>query len=201
MHAVLRDHLRWVRLSLVYSLLAGCQSDGANMATRQQPPKKRTLSISIEPIEAPLEDDAFLKHSNSTTHSSPPEVESHEEVHLDSQSIALDEMQHRLSNELKEVELEATKQTLAMHREWLERLCTRLKRELLKRGVTVTESNADVQVEVRLRELSVDSLNGLEFRAEATLNHWSGSSQGKSLDKIGMVLADQIAERLAMLSQ
>jgi len=151
-------------------------------------------TVTIRPIETSVSDATLLEKRGDSAKSTPSSADSIEAPPLKYDDIASQAKQEEVSKAWKATASQVTEQTIAIRNDRLRKVCERLERELRKRSFEVVERNADAQIEVRLTELGFDSLHGFDFRADATVNNWSTFAQGKSLDKISVSLAKQIAE-------
>jgi len=150
--------------------------------------------VKVVPIEVTAAD---IEAKRSQVSSAP----SKEEVQvppLKLDAIRSEEAHQKTSEEMHQLLEPITAQTFERQNQQVRQVCQRLERQLRKRSILIGDdnANADIQVKVRVTELGFDSLNGFDYRADATTPQWTVSAEGKSLDKIADALAKQVSERL-----
>jgi len=115
---------------------------------------------------------------------------------LDFHALTVDGDREHLMQQWEQTTRSIQEATETSRREQLRKFCASITDELRKRHVpAVLQGEAEVHAQVKLTELSFDSLQGSTFEAEAIMGEWKTVVHGNSLEALSRQLAGQIATR------
>ena len=170
----------------------GCEANA--QMTRHATPFRQP-SVTIKPIEATASD-----YNSPVAEKKALEPTTSEGARIAVPPLTMDAASSNILRQSmyadEETRSRIIEQTAAMHNEFLRQVCSELRQALQRRAVVVVESGGDVQVEVKLTNLSFESVGSPTIRVDVSAKEWKESAQGRSVNKVCSTLAKRLAEYL-----